>query len=216
MIFIFNNIIKIMANIRSRSMPRGAAPGSRPGAFIRSTFPCPSRERKKNTATRLCRMAVSVLFYCRDLNRLLTGTAPSRALRSAQPRSHAHRRPCGRSRGCWWLPVPPGNTRRSVHIRPGGHVVQQVVRGLRQALEHAVDQRHRLCAGDLRIRTEGAVLIAVDPAQRRRALNLRFRPMAEISVKLLSLSRALSSNRAQITANSARVMLASGRNDPSG
>ena len=48
-------------------------------------------------------------------------------------------------------------------VAPLDHVVVQVLCGLRKALEDAVYERHRLGAGNLVIRTEGAVGITVDP-----------------------------------------------------
>ncbi len=62
-------------------------------------------------------------------------------------------------------------------VRPRYHAVQQVAFALRHTAEHAVDHRHSLSAGDAGVGVECAVRIARNPAERRRSLDLVFRPV---------------------------------------
>ena len=62
-------------------------------------------------------------------------------------------------------------------VRPRYHAVQQVAFALRHTAEHAVDHRHSLSAGDAGVGVECAVRITRNPAERRRSLNLVFRPV---------------------------------------
>lgn len=62
-------------------------------------------------------------------------------------------------------------------VRPRYHAVQQVAFALRHTAEHAVDHGHSLSAGDAGVGMERAVRIARNPAERRRSLDLVFRPV---------------------------------------
>lgn len=62
-------------------------------------------------------------------------------------------------------------------VAPHPHPRQQVAVLHRVAFQHAVYHRHRLRARYLRIRAEGAVLVARYPAQRRRSLDALARPV---------------------------------------
>lgn len=92
--------------------------------------------------------------------------------------SHARHRPCGRSRDCWSPPHGEVIPSTRIVIWSGNHVVQQVTLILRQLLEDAVDHGHRLSTRDGVLRTEGVVLVAIDPAECGCALYLGRCPMA--------------------------------------
>ena len=62
-------------------------------------------------------------------------------------------------------------------VRPRYHAVQQVAFALRHTAEYAVDHGHSLSAGDAGVGAERAVRIARNPAERRRSLDLVFRPV---------------------------------------
>ena len=62
-------------------------------------------------------------------------------------------------------------------VRPRYHAVQQVAFALRHTAEHAVDHGHGFSAGDAGVGAERAVRIARNPAERRRSLDLVFRPV---------------------------------------
>lgn len=54
---------------------------------------------------------------------------------------------------------------RGIHVvRPSVHTRQQVVERFGCAIQHPVDERHGLGAGDVPVRLEGSVAVAVDPA----------------------------------------------------
>ena len=63
-------------------------------------------------------------------------------------------------------------------VGPDNHAVKQVLFRFRNALEHAVDHRHRLGAGDRLIGTERTVLIAENPAEGRGAPDFLLGPVA--------------------------------------
>ena len=65
-----------------------------------------------------------------------------------------------------------------VAVRPDVHAGQQVAFILRNPVQYPVDHGHGLRAGDVGIRTEGAVLEALDPAQLRSPLDVLLRPVA--------------------------------------
>ena len=62
-------------------------------------------------------------------------------------------------------------------VRPRHHAVQQIAFVLRHTAEYAVDHGHGLSAGDAGVGAERAVRIARNPAERRRSLDLVFRPV---------------------------------------
>ena len=49
-------------------------------------------------------------------------------------------------------------------IRPLDHAVEQIAAVLGQTVEYAVNKRHSLCTGDILVRTERTIRIAIDPA----------------------------------------------------
>lgn len=50
-------------------------------------------------------------------------------------------------------------------VGPGDHVLRELVLTFRDTIQDSVDGRHGLGPGDVLIRPEGAVIIALDPAQ---------------------------------------------------
>ena len=76
-------------------------------------------------------------------------------------------------------------------------------------------KRHRLCAGDILVRTERTIRIAIDPALVCGDTDLILCPVNAISVNFEDVSVFLSSKRAAIAANSARVIGAFDANVPS-
>ena len=149
----------------------------------------------------------NIAIVCRF--NFFTDTASSRG-RSSASSSFRRPRPDGRSHGCSWPPVRRGSASRTaccpatLPCCPAGRFC------LRHTAEHAVDHRHSLSAGDAGVGVECAVRIARNPAERRRSLDLVFRPVTGMSEKLPLFSTGLVLKRAQIAANSARVIEASG------
>ena len=149
------------------------------------------------------------VFAQRKIN---ADTAPSQDLHSALTSAHKLRL-CVRRRGCSSLPAPPGNTRlpeehpATPSSLPEG-LLSPPANGSKTRLMIVIVSA-RVIGAFGRKRPSGSPCIHPSCAARRISLSAQ---CPEMSVKLLSPSLVPVSNRAQIAANSARVMASWGAN----